>query len=59
MTRKDVLSVPLGAKSSFESIRHVNEYDMEYWMARELLKELKYNEYQFFRPVIDRAIESC
>jgi len=59
LTKKDVISVPLGAGSSFESIRHVNEYDMEYWTARELLKVLEYNEYRFFRPVIDRAIESC
>ena len=59
MPRKKNAPVPLGAGSSFESIRRINEYGVEYWTARDLLKVLEYNEYRFFRSVIDRAMESC
>lgn len=43
----------------FESIKHINEYGQEYWTARELLKVLDYNEYRFFKKVINKAIEAC
>ncbi|MBO6178493.1 MAG: DNA damage-inducible protein D [Selenomonadaceae bacterium] len=43
----------------FESIKHINEYGQEYWTARELLKVLGYNEYRFFKKVIEKAIKSC
>ena len=59
MPRKKNVPVPLGAGSPFESIKRVNEFGIEYWTARDLLKVLEYNEYRFFRTVIDRAIESC
>ena len=57
--KKKNTPVPLGSGSTFESIKHINEYGMEYWTARELLKVLEYNEYRFFKAVIMRAIESC
>lgn len=59
MPRKKKALTPMGTGSPFESIKRVNEFGMEYWTARELLKVLEYNEYRFFRPVILRAIESC
>ncbi len=43
----------------FESIRHVNEYDEEFWYARELQLALEYTEWRNFHKVIDRAITAC
>lgn len=53
---KDIESID---ESLFESIKHINEYGMEYWTARELLKVLQYGEYRFFSKVIDKAIDAC
>lgn len=47
------------SEQTFESIKHINEYGQEYWTARELLKVLDYNEYRFFKKVINKAIEAC
>ena len=46
-------------ESLFEDIKHINEYGQEYWSARELIPVLEYNEYRFFKKVIDKAIEAC
>lgn len=43
----------------FESIRHINEYDAEYWSARELWQVLEYGEYRNFIPVIEKAKTAC
>lgn len=43
----------------FEKIRHINEYENEYWSARELYKVLWYTEYWKFLPTIKRAKISC
>lgn len=43
----------------FDSIKHINEYGEEYWSARELIPLLEYNEYRFFKKVIDKAINAC
>jgi hypothetical protein len=32
-------------KNIFEEIKHINEYENEYWSARELYKILEYSEY--------------
>ena len=45
--------------SIFEEIKHVNEYDSEYWKAREMYKILEYSEYNKFVPVINKAKQSC
>ena len=45
--------------SPFDSIKHINEYGEEYWSARELIPLLEYNEYRFFKKVIDKAINAC
>lgn len=46
-------------ESVFESIKHVNEYDHEYWEARELQKALEYTEWRNFSKVIDNAKNAC
>ena len=43
----------------FEKIKRVNEYNSEYWSARDLARELGYSEYRHFFPVIERAKISC
>ena len=40
----------------FESIKHINEFGEEYWMARELQKVLQYTDWRNFNKVIDKAI---
>ncbi|MFA7301223.1 MAG: DNA damage-inducible protein D [Candidatus Shapirobacteria bacterium] len=43
----------------FEDIKKTNEFDQEYWSARDLYKLLGYTEYNKFVPAINRAIEAC
>ncbi len=47
------------ADSTFESIKHLDEYGNEYWYARELQKALDYKEWRNFKKVIDKAITSA
>ena len=44
------------SQSIFESIRHTNEYDQEYWSARELAPILGYTKWENFAKVIEKAI---
>lgn len=44
---------------SFESLRKVNEYGIEYWSARELQHCLGYSQWRSFQKTIEKAIESC
>jgi len=46
-------------ESTFESIKHINEYGSEYWTARELQAVLEYTKWENFINVIDKAKESC
>lgn len=46
-------------ESLFESIKHVNEYDEEFWYARELQIALEYKEWRNFKKVIDKAMLAC
>lgn len=46
-------------KSTFETIKHINEYGQEYWLARELAKILGYSDYRNFLSVIEKAKEAC
>ena len=41
--------------SVFAQIRHVDENGIEYWSAREMVKELEYSEYRHFLPVIEKV----
>ena len=43
----------------FESIKHVDKDGNEYWYARELIKVLKYSNWQNFEKVINKSKISC
>ena len=58
-TDLDALGADYLDESLFESIKHINEYGQEYWTARELIPVLEYNEYRFFKKVIDKAMTAC
>ncbi len=45
--------------STFESIKHIDEYGNEYWFARELQEALQYTEWRKFEGVIDKAKIAC
>jgi DNA-damage-inducible protein D len=44
---------------SFESLKKLNQYGIEYWSARDLQPCLGYSKWQRFEPAIKKAIESC
>ena len=46
-------------KTVFEQIKRLDDTKNEFWTARDLSKVLEYSEYRHFKPVIDRAKESC
>ena len=43
----------------FESIKHIDEFGFEYWLARELQIVLGYKEWRKFESVIIKAKEAC
>ncbi len=45
--------------SNFESIKHLDEYGNEYWLARELMVTLEYSKWSNFVGVIDKAKSAC
>lgn len=45
--------------SIFESIKHIDENNNEYWDARELQKVLEYKEWRNFKKTIEKSIISC
>lgn len=45
--------------STFESIKHINDYGQEFWYARELQTALEYKQWRRFCGVIDKAKEAC
>lgn len=47
------------SEQTFESIKHVNEYGEEYWLARELQPILEYAQWRRFAEVMDRAKLAC
>ena len=53
---KDIKSIN---ESLFESIKHINEYGLEYWTARELMSVLEYKQWRRFSDAIERAKEAC
>ena len=44
---------------TFESIKHVNEYGEEYWLARDLQPVLEYAQWRNFAEAIERAKMAC
>lgn len=47
------------SEATFESIKHINEYDQEFWYARDLQKVLEYREWRNFSAVIEKAKMAC
>ncbi len=47
------------SKTIFEDIKHVDENDIEFWYARELMPALEYKKWQKFNNVIDSAKTAC
>lgn len=45
--------------STFESIKHINDYGQDFWYARELQIALEYKQWRRFCGVIDKAKEAC
>ena len=45
--------------SIFESIKHIDEYENEFWYARELQKVLEYKDWRNFQKVINKAVTSA
>ena len=43
----------------FENIKHVNEFEQEFWYARELQKVLGYSQWRYFESAISRAMDTC
>ena len=51
--------IPQHHDTTFESIKHSDAKDQEFWLARTLAKALDYSEYRHFLPVLERAREAC
>ena len=47
------------SEQTFESIKHVNEYGEEYWLARDLQLVLEYAQWRRFSDAIERAKLAC
>ena len=45
--------------NTFENIKHIDEYENEYWYARELSKVLGYRDWRNFLKVLNKAKEAC
>lgn len=43
----------------FENIKHIDDYENEYWYARELQKVLEYKDWRNFQKVIEKAVLSA
>ena len=56
MTNKQV---PTIAGPSFEDLKKTNDYEAEYWSARDLQSLLGYGQWRRFEDAIKRAITSC
>ena len=44
---------------SFEELKKINQYGIEYWSARDLQSSLGYSKWQRFVNAIEKSIESC
>ena len=47
------------ADNVFEESKKINDYDAEYWTARDLYVILEYAEYRNILPVIEKAKEAA
>jgi DNA-damage-inducible protein D len=46
-------------ETTFDSVKHIDEFGNEYWEARELQRMLDYKEWRFFEKVINKAQIAC
>ena len=44
---------------TFEDIKHIDENEIEFWYARELMSVLQYAKWQNFKKIIDKAMIAC
>ena len=44
---------------TFEDIKHINEFGIEFWYARELMIILEYSKWENFERVINKAKDAC
>ena len=44
---------------TFEDIKHIDENDVEYWYARELMQVFNYKDWRYFDAVIAKAKTAC
>ena len=47
------------ASSIFEDIKHIDEYENEFWFAREFSNALEYKDWRNFLKVLNKAKEAC
>ena len=45
--------------TTFEEIKHIDEFGMEFWFARELMPILQYSKWENFKKVIEKAMVAC
>jgi DNA-damage-inducible protein D len=58
-TKNESRLIVVGPSKGFESIKKLDENDVEYWTARELMIVLGYSLWQNFEAVINKAKQSC
>ncbi len=46
-------------EKAFESIKHIDENDVEFWYARKLMATLEYSKWENFIKVINKVKQSC
>jgi len=56
---EDSKNTSLTQNLSFESLKKINKYGVEYWSARDLQPCLGYSQWRRFENAIQKAIESC
>lgn len=47
------------ASDDFENIKHLDNSRIEYWLARDLMRVLGYEEWRKFEGVIKKAVKAC
>jgi len=52
-------NLPVKSQKSFEELKKINQYEAEYWSARDLQPLLGYAKWRRFEDAIKRAIISC
>ncbi len=56
--KEKILKIEKSDKT-FESIKHIDEYGIEFWYARELMEVLSYKDWRYFDAVIEKAKIAC